>query len=342
MSNQSIPPNEDLMRKIVVLRKALQKESEDRQKEFDELESLKKKLSILELTLSEKDTQIQIISSERLHLEAEVEKLSQTSNSSTPLQGINKSVATLEQQNKKLLDEYNLSKHQNIELKAKYDNLTQKQNEIKKQIMAKDGHLKSVLEELKINLEEATREKELIEKDLEISRSAYFTLSDSYNKLQNEYQENLEKQKNLGEEIINFTKELQAKQTQLSKLNERLLKQSENEAILSNRLMQYKNELAEAESYYQKHEVVKINSLNNTQAIIVLKHDHTGEYVIEIEERKDKMVYGIKSVENVGRHPHNERRFFIRMADNSVIEFESVNAESIVMKINFFLDKARE
>lgn len=344
MSSHNISPNEDLMRKIAVLRKALQKESEDRQKEFDELESLKKKLSILELTLSEKDTQIQINYHERERLESEVEKLSQSSNPSTPLQtqGISKSVAALEQQNKKLLDEYHHSKQQNTELKAKYDYLSHKHNEIKKQISAKDGHLKSVLEELKDNLEEAIREKDLAEKDLEICKSTYFTLSDSHNKLQNEYQENIEKQKTLGDEIINFTKELQAKQAQLSKLNERLLKQSENEAILSNKLMQYKNELVEAESYYQKHEVVKINNLNNSQAVIVLKHDHTGEYVIEIEERKDKMLYGIKSVENVGKHPHNERRFFIRMADASVIEFESGHAESIVTKINFFLDKARE
>jgi chromosome segregation ATPase len=197
MNNHNISPNEDLMRKIVVLRKALQKESEDRQKEFDELESLKKKLSILELTLSEKDTQIQINYLERERLESDVEKLSQSSNPSTPLQtqGISKSVAALEQQNKKLLDEYHQSKQQNTELKAKYDCLSQKHNEIKKQISAKDGHLKSVLEELKDNLDEATREKDLAEKDLEICKSTYFTLSDSHNKLQNEYQENIEKQK---------------------------------------------------------------------------------------------------------------------------------------------------
>ena len=54
----SSPPGEDITletrRKIAVMKKALLKEREEKQKEFEELENMKKKLSILELTLSEK------------------------------------------------------------------------------------------------------------------------------------------------------------------------------------------------------------------------------------------------------------------------------------------------
>ena len=67
------PPNEDVSqdtrRKIAVLKKAILKEREETQKEFEDIENLKKKLSILELTLSEKDSQIQIRNNEREKLE---------------------------------------------------------------------------------------------------------------------------------------------------------------------------------------------------------------------------------------------------------------------------------
>ena len=344
----SSPPGEDITletrRKIAVMKKALLKEREEKQKEFEELENMKKKLSILELTLSEKDSQIQISNSEREILERDLKKLKENSKqiSMVPLdQGSKKSVATLEQQNKKLLEEYNIIKQHNTELKTKFTNLSQQHQEIQKQITLKDNHLNSVMNELKESLADTIRQQEASEKDLSVYKNAYASLSDNQNKLKNEYNETALKQKQLEEEIIALNKDLQVKQNQIKRLNEKLMKQSENEATLSNKLMQYKNELVEAESYYQKHEATRLNSLNNQPAIIVLKHDHTGEYVIEIEERKNKLMYGISNIGSIAMHPHSDKRFFIRFIEGQVFEFEANDACAIVGKMNFFLTKAR-
>ena len=306
---------------------------------------MKKKLSILELTLSEKDSQIQMRNEEREKLENDLEKVKERSKqvgSPTLVQGSKKSVSTLEQQNKKLLEEFHYLRHQNNELKAKSAVLILQQQEIQKQISLKNNHLQKVLDELEETLLEATRQQEIAEKDLFTIKNLYTNLSDNQNKLKNEISDIQQRKKKLEDDIISLSKELQSKQVQIVRLNERLIKQSENEAILSSKLMQYKNELVEAESYYQKHEVTKLNSLNNHPAIIVLKHDHTGEYVIEIEERKNKAMHGINSVECIAIHPHSDKRFYIRFAEGSVMEFEANDAEAVVGKMNFFFIRAKE
>ena len=343
------PPNEDVSqdtrRKIAVLKKAILKEREETQKEFEDIENLKKKLSILELTLSEKDSQIQIRNNEREKLEKELESLKEKSKQAgSPLliPESQKSIASLKQENKKLLDEYYYIKQQNQDLKTKFLGLTQQHQEIQKQIGLKDDHLKKVVNELQETYAEITRQHEIVEKDLKLSKNQFIILSDTQNRLKNELSETLEKQKSLEEEILNLHKELSAKKAQIAKLNERLLKQSENEAILSTKLMQYKNELVEAESYFQKHEAFKITNFMNVKVFIVLKRDHTGHYVLEIEERNNKVCFPVRNIELVALHPHSDKRFYIRMSEGQVIEFENLAAENIVGKINFFLDRAKD
>ena len=332
-------PTNDLKRKVSMLNKALKKEQEDKQKEFEELESLKKKLSLLELSLNEKDTQIELCNMEREKMQNELDSLIQKSPKIVNQPVVN--VSALEVENKSLLEEFNVLNKKNSDLKAKYDSLSATSNEIKKQIDLKDKHIHGVIEELSASLAELERQEEQANRELSQAKDSYSTLSDSYNKLTNEFYENESHRRMLEEQIVSYSKELQVKQTQLLRLNERLMKQSENEAILSDKLMQYKNELVEAESYYQKHEVVKVNnSLNNT-AVLVMKHDHTGEYVLEIEERNDKVIYGVSSIDCIARHPHNEKRFFIRIHSSFTLEFESAHSDSIVTKMNNFIEKAK-
>lgn len=342
-SSPTVPNGDDasleLRRKIAMLKKALVKEKEDKQKEFEELESLKKKLSLLELSLNEKDTQIEISNKEREKLENKLKDLLEKSDK--PVTEIGASVSALEIQNKTLLEEFNVLQKKNSELKSKFESLNAQNTEIQNQLNLKDKHLQTVIDELTAQLSELKREEDQSLRELNNVKDSFSTLSDSYNKLTNEYFETEAHQKTLEEEIISFTKELQAKQLQLIRLNERLLKQSENEAILSDKLMQYKNELVEAESYYQKHEVTKINNSLNNPATLILKHDHTGEYVLEIEERNDKITYGISSIECIARHPHNDKKFFIRLGQGYTIEFESNECEGIVNKMNFFMDNAK-
>ena len=127
------------------------------------------------------------------------------------------------------------------------------------------------------------------------------------------------------------------KQGAIAGLNERLLKLSENEASLSRKLMEYKDELAQAESYYQKHEIMKIAQMNNYPATIILKHDHLGSFVMEIEERKNKNTYEIQNIAEIALNQDNNKRFFIRFIDSQVLMFESNDSETQVSKMNNFL-----
>jgi chromosome segregation ATPase len=332
-------PALELKRKVAMLNKALKKEQEDKQKEFEELEGLKKKLSLLELSLNEKDAQIEISNQERERLQNDLNYLIERS--PKKVAPVVDSVANLEAENKTLLEEFNELTKKNKELKNKFEVLFSSNSEVKGQVELKEKHIHGVIEDLTSTLAELERQEEQVLRELEQSTSYYSSLSDSYNKMTNEFHENQSHKKQIEEEIISFTKELQIKQNQLLRLNERLLKQSENEAILSDKLMQYKNELVEAESYYQRHEVVKVNNSLNNPVVLILKHDHTGEYILEIEERNDKVVYGVTSVDCVARHPHNDRRFFIRINQGYTLEFESPNSESIVSKMTFFLENAK-
>jgi chromosome segregation ATPase len=345
----SSPTEEDasqlLLRKINVLKKALFKDREENQKDIEELENTKKKISVLELILSEKDNQIYLSNQKREELESILEKLhqkSQKNDSPTPVQGTKVRVAELEEKNKQLIDEYQCIKLQNLETKNKFNALTLQNKEIQKQIALKDEHLKTVITGMETTLKDLTGQQELVERELNTLKNLYSNLSDAQNKLKNEITELASKKKELETETESLISELQTKQSQVTKLNERLLKQSEKEAVLSSKLMQYKNELVEAESYFQKHDVVKINNIMNQSALLVLKRDHTGHYVIEIEERKNKTLYELNDIESVAVHPHTDKRFYIRVVGANPIEFETPCAEAVVSKINFFMSKARE
>ena len=348
--SRSSPRNEnnttqETRKKIDLIKKALLKEREEKQKEFEELEKIKKQLSILELTLSEKDNQIEIFNNEREFLEKDLQKLKEKSNKTligSLDQGSQQNIKKFEKGKKQLLEELQIVKQKNTELKARFATLSQQCYQTEKQISLKDENLKKVIYELQDILAENIRQQELSEKELMASKNIHHSLSDTEIKLKNEIIETELKQKQLENDITLLNKELQDKQAQVMKLNEKLLKQSEHEAALYNKLMIYKNELANLEYLYQKHEATRLNSLNNYFATIILKRDHTGQYIIEIEERNHKLMYGINNVSCVSMHPHTDQRFYIRFADGQVFEYESDEASSIVVKMNYFIDKARD
>lgn len=343
------PPGEEisveLARKIAVLKKAMIKEREEKAKEAEEIEILKRNLSVLEITLSEKDSQNQIIYTEKEKAEKELyrlrDQIRQSGNSSLP-QGARKSVANLEQQNKKLLDEYYFLKQQNVDLKNMISALSQEHEKIQKQINSKEKELGKVKSDLQGLLSESLKQQESLEKDLKDSKSAYVAMQETQEKLKIDLELATKKQKVIEDEWQVLNQQLLMKQGNIASLNERMLKLSENEAKLSSKLMDYKNELVEAEAYYQKHEVTKINQLNNHPAVIILKHDHNGNFIMEIEERKNHIKIEVENIEEIELNHHNDKRFFLRVSDGQTFDFESGKSETIVKKIKMFLQRIRD
>ncbi|CAG9311260.1 unnamed protein product [Blepharisma stoltei] len=342
----SSPPGEDAAqdckKKIAIMKKAVLMEREAKQKDLELADSLQKKLGMLNLTLAEKDSQIKTMNEERERLEQELTQLKERNKngSSSPAKVPKKSVATLEQQNKKLLEEYHFLKQENQDLQTMYATINQACEEIQKEIKSKDDTLRKTVSELQAQLADTLRQQESLEKDMRDAQMSYNNLLETEKKLKADLEMASNTYQAIEEEIQVIKQEILVKQGQIARLNERLLKQGENEAMLSNKLMQYKNELEEAESYYQKHDVTKINHLINRPATIELKRNHTGEYIIEIEEHSNKYVYDIKSIESVFVHPNSERRFYIKFIDNNLMEFQSNSAEQIASKIKNFLTRA--
>ena len=336
---------QDLQRKISVMKKAILKERDEKQKEAEEIENLKKKITVLDLTLSEKEGHTALLSKDKEKAEKDLLKLKdQIRQYSGPqtAPGGKKSMASLEMQNKKLLDEYYFLKQQNVDLNNMITALTQEHEKIQSQITKKTEYVKKIKADHALKLKEKQKKKELLEKDLNDAKLSYNALAENSNKLKVEFEEVSLKLKNIEDEINGLSQELLIKQGNIASLNERLLRLSENEATLSAKLMDYKNELIEAEVYYQKHDVTKINSMINHPAVIIMKFDHNGNYVIEIEERKNKNVYDISSICEIAVFPNSDRRFFIRFCDNLVFDFEAGNNESVVNKLNFFVNRAKQ
>jgi coiled-coil domain-containing protein 40 len=239
---------QNLNRKIAVMKKAILKEREEKFKETEEIESIKRKIAIINITLSEKDSQASMMNTEKEKIEKDLNKLKdqirQFSNPST--QGVKKTVASLEQQNKKLLDEYHFLKQQNIDLKNMILALSQEHEQIQKKIAEKDNYIKIIKQKSENTYKEALNQLESSQKDLSDAKKSSMMLSETQIKLTSDYAKILQEQKNLEEEQLILNQELLEKQGNIASLNQRLLKLSENEAALSSKLMDYKNELAEA------------------------------------------------------------------------------------------------
>lgn len=237
---------QDLNRKIAVLKKAIVKDREEKQKDVEELENLKKRLSISELKLSERDSQIQMASKTKDDTEKELsnikEQIRKSGNTTNPTNP-KKNMPNLEQQNKKLLDEYYFLKQQNVDLKNMITALTQENVEMQKKITAKEEFVKKAKADADQKIAKFLKDLEKKEIEVRDAKNSYGLLLENRERLKATLDRNFVEQKNLGDEWEVLNKELLMKQGNIASLNERLLKLSENEALLSSKLMDYKNEL---------------------------------------------------------------------------------------------------
>jgi chromosome segregation ATPase len=94
-------------KKVMLLKKAIKTEREEKDQLLKSLKEFKDKLGVLECSVAEKDSKIKLLQYEKEDLEAEIiderEKILGGSNSPTPS---SRSLSALEQQNKKLIEEY--------------------------------------------------------------------------------------------------------------------------------------------------------------------------------------------------------------------------------------------
>jgi chromosome segregation ATPase len=98
-------------KKVMLLKKAIKTEREEKDRLLKSLSEFKDKLGVLECSMAEKDSKIKLLQYEKEDLEAEIiderEKIKSLgmggSNSPTPS---SRSLSALEQQNKKLIEEY--------------------------------------------------------------------------------------------------------------------------------------------------------------------------------------------------------------------------------------------
>ena len=337
MEESSAPnPAQDLEKKVRLLKKALIKEREEKKSDLQHIENLKKKLSILEFTITEKNNQIQLKTQEKDKIFGELKaKREETEQLGFPQPEKKLSASDLEQQNKKLLEDYHSLKQQNTELQAKHKAVNEEYQEIQKAVQNKDDHLRRLVGELQNSLSAAMRQQENLEKDLADAQFSHHNLTETNERLKKDIQDSKEAYTSAENEIHELTSKIKEKQSEVAMLNEKLAKHGENEAKLSSKLMQYKTELDEAENFYQKYEVIKINNLINHPATITLKRDHTGEFILEVEEKRNKLLYGIRSIDSV--FVQSEKRFLIRYLDGDSMEFEVQNADEVVKKIRNFL-----
>jgi hypothetical protein len=89
-------------------------------------------------------------------------------------------------------------------------------------------------------------------------------LSESNSRLEEETEDIRSKIKENREYIIKLTKELEQKHQYIEVLKERICRHEDEETKMAMELLDYKNELLEAQSVYYKYDVLKIRPILNT------------------------------------------------------------------------------
>lgn len=337
----------DVKRKISLLTKALVKEKEENQKESEEMESLRKMLVASEAALAEKNAKILALNTEKEDKEVELEKVKeQTRNVANQPTGkaAKITVASLEEQNKKLLDEYYTLKQQSTDLKNMKETLTIEYSDIKKKKKDKEKELEKVKTDSALLIAQSRASLEKAEKELVEGKKSLLALQETQSSLSVQLEAAKKENLRLEQEIEENNQKVLRIQGKISGLQQQLLKLSENESALSEKLMEYKNELAESETFYQKHEILKV-SYNATFPIsITLKKDHNGSSVMEIEqEGYKKVTVNILSIAEVVVSNESSNRFTVKFSEEPDLTLESSKAASVMVdKFNRFIAKSRQ
>ena len=336
----------EIKRKISLLTKALVKEREENQKEAEEMETLKKILMASENSLAEKNSKILALNSEKEEKEIEVEKVKEQMRNmanQAPGKTAKITVASLEEQNKKLLDEYYTLKQQSTDLKNMKETLTIEYSDIKKQKKVKEKELEKVKVDSALLISQSQASLEKAEKELIEGKKSLVALQETQNSLLTQLESAKIDNSRLEQETEENNQRLLRIQGKISGLQQELLKLSENELALSEKLMEYKNELAEAETFYQKHEILKLSNNAAFPVSVVLKKDHNGSSVMEIEqEGYKKVIIDVWSISEVSLINNSQNRFTVKLNEPPDVVFESNKAPLIAEKFSRFISKSKQ
>lgn len=151
-----------------------------------------------------------------------------------------------------------------------------------------------------------------LEEDLERAEESNKKISDERNKLKKTMENNLEYEKELLESLARHIN-------------------IENE--MASKLVECKNRISEAQSFYKVFNVINTSSILSSDAKLILRKDNLGEIVFEINQARSKKIYKFTQITGVNRHHVKLNRFVMRFDDESEKEFETEDVDRVITTI---------
>jgi hypothetical protein len=137
-------------------------------------------------------------------------------------------------------------------------------------------------------------------------------------------------------ELDSLHREIKEKDEVIASLNERFLHYEESYSLMVSELMEFKNKAIENRGFFQKYNLVKVSAVRNSPCTvrttqILAKKDETSTCYFEIVSKGKTTVLCGADIQEVGMHPVNPTRFFIRAVLGTKAD-----------KLMFQCDEARE
>mmetsp|Transcript_11131 Transcript_11131/g.21878 ORF Transcript_11131/g.21878 Transcript_11131/m.21878 type:complete len:355 (-) Transcript_11131:4249-5313(-) len=327
-------------KKVSLLRKALKQEREEKLKQLQEAAD---KLNILECQIAEKNAKIEMLKFEKEDLAHEVKLVSEVKEGDSPASPNGRpgrALEILEQQNKKLLEQVHSLLNDNARLHEKIQLLSKDKEMTDVQVNGRVSILQTQVEELEAHLASLTEEHEKLLQEHQELRSNSLSQHEQKTELEMKVSELKTHLDATLSQFASLQETIEEKELVISTLSQRLLKVSEANADLANKMMELKNDLIDAQVNYQCFDVIKCGRLLNSSAKLTIKRNFNGEPVVEWEVRGHKYIFKADAVDNVYMHPTREDRFCISILSEREKEFMSDQAQFIVKKLRDFLMRA--
>lgn len=197
-----------------------------------------------------------------------------------------------------------------------------------------------------------------LEKDLETRIQAYRELNQKFEELNNSVtglkkdKERLEQEKNRlrseNDSLTNERDELEKEQTEKAKiiqeLNEVCQKMEKELSNQVSKVTELTNKLNETELKMQVFDLKKAGKIMDTPALIMMRKNVNGEYLIEIESEGDKLLLYPQVIQSFGPIKETEDRFYLDYNDpKGVVQrdvFQAEDRKKILRSLKTFVKLA--
>ena len=139
------------------------------------------------------------------------------------------------------------------------------------------------------------------------------------------------KNQRISQDSENLKEFIKNKAVLEEKLVESVKSHEANEIDLANQLIQCRNELLDAQIFYQEFHVKIIHLLMKCTAKMAFKRDQSGEYVVELHYKGKKEKFLFREIDSVYEHPTKKTRLVIKYK-NKTKEIFSEEIEKIVTR----------